>query len=82
MATWLKVDGYVLLGLVIFLYLISFISLCYETVMSYLLLGYGCIVILMGFFRLAWVIVGAILFWGSLSTYECSESLKVICRQI
>jgi hypothetical protein len=44
--------------------------------MSYLLLGYGCIVILMGFFRLAWVIVGAILFWGSLSTYECSESLK------
>ena len=75
--TWLLVDAYTMLAVLIF-FLLAAIAFCVNSA-----LGVACsccavtVLILFSIFRFAWLIVGAIMFWGYLNPREtCDSSLS------
>lgn len=67
LSTWLQIDAYIRIGIVVLLLIIAIISCCSVTVGSCLLGIFICLIMLYTLFSLAWTIIGAIMFWGKLN---------------
>ena len=74
LGTWLKVSGYTNILFLLFPVLSFFLANCSQT----LLLVYMVFAALYVFFRFIWLVIGAIMFWGYLSsTHLCSRGLHI-----
>lgn len=73
--TWLEVDAYVKIGVICY-FICAFI---YNYVIVCTPLAFICVTLFMllfGLFNFAWIIVGAVLFWGDLDQrHICDQSL-------
>ena len=71
--TWLEIDAVVRIGLLCLFAGLAFLSCCCTGLLKcwvVLFIGLGCI---FGFFYLAWLIVGSIMFWGTLNPEETCD---------
>ena len=75
--TWLLVDGYLMLALCAYLLLAAIGSAISEGCGACLLVVYMVFSVLYGLFRMAWLIIGAVMFWGYLQPNNmCSGPLN------
>lgn len=71
--TWLKISGYTNLAFVLFPVVSFFLSACAPSLLIIYLILAGLYV----FFRFAWLVVGAVMFWGFLWPNRlCSNALN------
>ena len=61
---WLLTDAWVALALIIILLVILVVSCISLTAGAILSLGLICIIILIGLYKIAWLIIGSVMFWG------------------
>lgn len=72
LSTWLKVSGWTSLAF-IFLPIIGY----FLASVTRLLVGYLVFAVLYAFFRFAWLVIGAVMFWGYLWPNRlCADSLN------
>uniref|UniRef100_A0A6T2CDY2 Transmembrane protein n=1 Tax=Eutreptiella gymnastica TaxID=73025 RepID=A0A6T2CDY2_9EUGL len=81
--TWLLVDGYTSLSLLSCCFLSASLVMCSTTAGLGCFVCTACFASLFGTFRLSWMIVGAIMFWGELNALKdaknqnlCSSALS------
>lgn len=65
--TWLEVDGYLRLAMIALLIVIAIIACIDEKYIVKMFVGYIIVLIIYSLFELAWLIIGALMFWGNLS---------------
>lgn len=74
LGTWLLVSGYLQLAMISMLFLIAIIACCSPKGLT-LFIGYLLLTIIVSLFNIAWLIVGAVMFWGYLYKQDlCSNS--------
>ena len=75
--TWLQVDGGVLLGMAALILLIGMVLCACPIGCEGLFWLHSALGYLFALFRLAWLIIGAIMFWGYLYKYHlCASSVS------
>jgi hypothetical protein len=75
LGTWLKVNGYMSLALIALLVFIAIFICCSEKAIV-LFVVYIYIILATSFFTIAWLIIGAVMFWGYLYPNNlCSSSV-------
>lgn len=76
--TWLRVDGGVLLGMSALILLLGIIVSCNPLNGSGLFWFHNTLGFIFALFRLAWLIIGSIMFWGYLNKYHlCDNPVKI-----
>jgi hypothetical protein len=74
--TWLKVQAYTSIGMLSFLMFIAIFVCCSEKAIV-LLVVYLYITVVISLFSIAWLIIGAVMFWGYLyPNHFCSSSVS------
>lgn len=75
--TWLEVDGWTMFSMVLLMLTAALGSIISAEVGVALLLCTVCLWVIYNVFRFAWLIVGAVMFWGYLSpSATCSEQVN------
>lgn len=75
--TWLRVDGGVLLGMAVLILLFGIILCCNPSGGQGLFWCHNVLTFLFALFRLAWLIIGAIMFWGYLNKFPlCDTAIR------
>ena len=70
---WLKVNGYLALTMIVVLILIAVLICCTEKALL-LFIGYLFLTFIVSLFNIAWLIVGAVMFWGYLYPNSLCQS--------
>lgn len=74
--TWLQVDAYVILGFIVIFFIIGILAIPYPEWQCLYVLWENLHVIFI-LWRLAWLIVGAVMFWGGINkTGLCQQSVR------
>ena len=68
--TWLRVDGGVLLGMSGLILLLGLVLCCNPLGSSGLFWVHNVLGFLLALFRLAWLVIGSVMFWGYLNKYH------------
>lgn len=77
LATWLKVNGWILVSIVSICLILGIVICCSPTVGVILGSLFALIIGFMGVFNLIWIIIGSIMFWGDLDkTKLCNKGLS------
>jgi hypothetical protein len=77
LATWLKVDGYINLSISGVLLFVGFVTCCFPVIGLALGIFYLFFMGIVSLFNTAWIIVGAVMFWGDLDKgSSCDNGLK------
>ena len=78
LSTWLKVDAYVRIFVLIFLMIVAIVTCINEKLGNTLFEGFFCLMILYILFAFSWALVGSFMFWQRLNPAgKCAGGVQI-----